>query len=652
MRLAPFPCTLLLAIAVPASATMFSVTTGTDDHDKTPGDGICETQTGNATCTLRAAIEEASALGGTVTVDVPARSYVLSVTGACDGVALCVTGTPTITLTGAGAATTIVDADAMSHAPSILGRVFEVQSAGATVTASGITFTNGASQPPFPGGMAGGVRNTGTLTLVDCVVSNSSGGYGGGIYNSGTLTLTRTVVSGNTALISYASGGGMTNDGGTVTLTQTAFRNNHAHSNGGGIFNAAGSGAGIAADGCEISGNVCDAGGAGLELNNFSVTTLTNTTVSGNMAGSSGGGILLYDSAVVNLNNVTITANVAATSTTSAAGGGISSSAIVNVKNTIIAGNTDDSGNAPDCSAPLGLGITSQGYNLIGDATNCTGVGAQDITGVAAHLDVLAPNGNADGPTQTHALLAGSPAIDGGNPATPGSGGDACLAADQRGVARDQPGDNLCDIGAYEAVPRPTTTTTTTTSTSATTTTVTTTTTTTTSTTQPTTTTVVASTSTTTSSTSTTVTVATTSSTAVTAPATTTTTEPGCGAAPEATFVSIDCRLAALSARLAGASALGKLAPKLMHSVDVATAQKVDAEGLCRASNLKKARKRLQQAAKTMSQYAHRLSALNARKAIKDPNVREDFLSAGKSIQQDLGTLRGSVRCPDDAPPA
>ncbi len=60
-------------------------------------------------------------------------------------------------------------------------------------------------------------------------------------------------------------------------------------------------------------------------------------------------------------------------------------------------------------------------------------------------LGSLANNG---GPTQTHALLAGSDAIDAGNPATPGSGGDACLATDQRGVARPQGA--TCDIGAFE----------------------------------------------------------------------------------------------------------------------------------------------------------------------------------------------------------
>jgi hypothetical protein len=143
-----------LVIAVPAIAAAFAVSTVTDGHDETPGDGLCETGTGNGICTLRAAVEETSALGGAETIDLPAGTYVLSVTGACDGVALCVTGTATLTLTGAGADTTIVDANAVSSPPNGYGRVFEVGS-GATVTVSGITMTDGASQPPFPGGMAG-----------------------------------------------------------------------------------------------------------------------------------------------------------------------------------------------------------------------------------------------------------------------------------------------------------------------------------------------------------------------------------------------------------------------------------------------------------------------------------------------------------------
>ncbi len=54
-------------------------------------------------------------------------------------------------------------------------------------------------------------------------------------------------------------------------------------------------------------------------------------------------------------------------------------------------------------------------------------------------LGALADNG---GPTLTHALLPGSPALDAGNDA-------ACSATDQRGVSRPQGAH--CDIGAYEA---------------------------------------------------------------------------------------------------------------------------------------------------------------------------------------------------------
>jgi hypothetical protein len=68
------------------------------------------------------------------------------------------------------------------------------------------------------------------------------------------------------------------------------------------------------------------------------------------------------------------------------------------------------------------------------------GTGAAPID---PRLGPLADNG---GSTQTHALLQGSPAINKGNPAPPGSGGNACAATDQRGAPRN------CDVGAYELV--------------------------------------------------------------------------------------------------------------------------------------------------------------------------------------------------------
>ena len=92
----------------------------------------------------------------------------------------------------------------------------------------------------------------------------------------------------------------------------------------------------------------------------------------------------------------------------------------------------------------------SQGHNLIASGLEgCFGADPTDIVGpLDAKLGALREN---DGQTLTHALLPGSPAIDAGNPAAPGSGGAACEATDQRSVSRPQ--GVRCDIGAYEAYP-------------------------------------------------------------------------------------------------------------------------------------------------------------------------------------------------------
>ncbi len=59
-------------------ADTFTVNSNGDGHDVTPGNGICETAFGNGTCTLRAAIEEANALGGANTITVPAMTITLT----------------------------------------------------------------------------------------------------------------------------------------------------------------------------------------------------------------------------------------------------------------------------------------------------------------------------------------------------------------------------------------------------------------------------------------------------------------------------------------------------------------------------------------------------------------------------------------------
>ncbi len=89
--------------------------------------------------------------------------------------------------------------------------------------------------------------------------------------------------------------------------------------------------------------------------------------------------------------------------------------------------------------------MNSQGYNIVGSTAGSTGFGGLDQQNVDPLLDALALNG---GTTRTHALLAGSTAIDGADP--------ACgLTVDQRGLPRPTDGDgdagDRCDVGAFEA---------------------------------------------------------------------------------------------------------------------------------------------------------------------------------------------------------
>jgi cysteine-rich repeat protein len=103
----------------------------------------------------------------------------------------------------------------------------------------------------------------------------------------------------------------------------------------------------------------------------------------------------------------------------------------------------NDAGPGGDCISS----DVSGSYNLI--QTNlCSIAGSANVIGADASLGPLADNG---GQTPTHALLAGSPAIDAGNPAAPGGGPGTCPTTDQRQIGR--PYGAACDSGAYEATP-------------------------------------------------------------------------------------------------------------------------------------------------------------------------------------------------------
>jgi CSLREA domain-containing protein len=232
------------------------------------------------------------------------------------------------------------------------------------------------------------------------------------------------VVSGVTVQNGSAEqGGGARVEGGTLKLVECTVTANQAADTGGGIDNDFGI---LEVERSTISGNVAHNTGGGVE--NSGTASFRNATVSGNTADVLGGGISNLGSAT--LNNSTVVTNTLT---------GVDNDGQLVFMNSLIANNA-----GPDCQGTL----TSRGFNLIRIVDGCTfdGDTSGDLLNMDPALGPLADNG---GPTFTHALLAGSAALDAANPTTPGSPDPACEATDQRGVTRPQ--GPRCDIGAYEA---------------------------------------------------------------------------------------------------------------------------------------------------------------------------------------------------------
>jgi uncharacterized repeat protein (TIGR01451 family) len=485
--------------------------------------------------TLRAAVIAANASTGVAdTIQLPAGTYTLTLTGTTEDTATSgdLDITDNLTIVGAGTATTAVDGN-------LTDRVFKVFS-GTTLNLSNMTIQNGRAQPgdspPGTGAndaFGGGILNLGSLVLDTCVVTgnqangadgtfNAGQGRGGGIYQDGSsLTLRNTTVTNNQAAAGNAKaptgtfafgangeGGGIFNNSGTVDIENSVLSNNLAqggaatsdyggfggNGDGGGLatvlgsvtiqnttlnnnqaaggtgstglfggINGTGSGGGIndaapiqinaaptlVINSTTLNNNSADDGGG---IFNISTETLTNSTLSGNQARNNGGGINETSSQTTNLNNVTVTANVADSDADGGGDGGgvFNDFGSVHAQSTIIAGNFD---NSPGPKATINPDISgtfvSGGHNLIGDSTGGTGftdgVMSDQVGSSTATLNpLLGPLANNGGPTFTHALLAGSPAIDqGANPLN--------LANDQRGPGFARTVGAGTDIGAFEA---------------------------------------------------------------------------------------------------------------------------------------------------------------------------------------------------------
>jgi predicted outer membrane repeat protein len=269
----------------------------------------------------------------------------------------------------------------------------------------------------------GGIDTTVVLTTTNSSFLNNTAGYrGGGINNYlGKFTVLTSNFISNTA---NAYGGGVTNDAGTATIQSTNFIGNHALDFGGGVRN----GGVITLTTSTLSGNYADHNGGAVE--NSGTLVLTNNTLSGNHAVSSNGGGLYWVSGSVSILNNTFKDNTAGSQGGNIYVGG-ANNPLISLKNTLLA-----SGSPNNCD----FHVLSTGHNLE-SANSCGLTSSGDLVNQNPKLGILQNNG---GPTRTHALLGGSPAIDAGT-------NSGCPATDQRGASR--PKGLRCDIGSYEYLP-------------------------------------------------------------------------------------------------------------------------------------------------------------------------------------------------------
>ncbi len=289
-------------------------------------------------------------------------------------------------------------------------RIFEVFG-GSTVTLDGLTMSNGVES------RGGVIQNNGNLTILDSVITGGNVTLeGGGISNFGDLQVSNSTISGNTAR--FAGGIFNRSAGASATIVNSSIINNRAEV-AAGIQNDS---ATLVMQSSTVANNestVAPASNSAAGLLNISngvtaTATLVNSTFSGNLQPSGTG-------TADDVSSISITPD----------------NASVTLKNTLLGSSSTGSPNL--VASGTTATITSQGNNLSTDGGSGLLTGSGDLINFDP---LLAPLGNYGGPTQSLALLPGSPAINAGN-------NSGAPATDQRGITRPQQG--TVDIGAFES---------------------------------------------------------------------------------------------------------------------------------------------------------------------------------------------------------
>ena len=250
----------------------FTVTATTDVVDALPGDGVCETASGNGMCTLRAAIMETNALIGADTIILPDASYPLTIPGADEdqGATGDLDITDQLTIVGAE------DTWSSIFATGLGDRVLDIHSSASSVSVTWIYLGDGEESD------GGGIRNTAALELTHVNIVENHAAYGGGIYSTHVLDLIEVHISSNSA--SY-SGGGIYNLG-VLRAQNSFFKYNSAVQNGGGAYTK--SPYYQEFENTEFMDNDADSGAG---IYNETDLTLIGSVILSNDATSNGGGI-------------------------------------------------------------------------------------------------------------------------------------------------------------------------------------------------------------------------------------------------------------------------------------------------------------------------------------------------------------------------
>ena len=361
-----------------------------------------------------------------------------------------------VTISGPGAAALTIDAQGQS-------RVFDIggdQTTSYETTLSGLTLTGGRTNGDGENG--GGVRSMSAFHLIDSVVTGNStvgpNSVGGGLATATTTEITRSRIIGNWTKGYGSLAGGAIVIFGSAAVTDSTIAGNWTEGDtagGGGIIVFWGWFDGTFVNstisGNETRGNSSQAGGLAAGGNVF----LTNSTVSGNRTlGDNGTGGFIDGAAMSVTGNITLT-NSTVVDNSSQSVGGVSiaiganpGTGLIIANNSVIATTTADT--TALCSKPMDSASSSHDFATDASCGGDALIGGTPVTATALALAPLADNG---GPTWTHALLAGSAAIDAGDDAVCASATVGDL--DQRGRVRPQDGDAngtaTCDVGAYEA---------------------------------------------------------------------------------------------------------------------------------------------------------------------------------------------------------